>query len=585
MDNNGGYEYEFLANPPDRVLCKICQNPCRDAYLTGCCGTNFCHSCLLQLKKAATAINKACPMCREEKFRIFPNKGLDREIKSLNVYCENRRGGCTWSGEINDAERHITADCQFVEITCPSKCGMKLKRQCVQQHIAKECPCHCQYCGTTGKKDVITAKHKTHCPQYPQPCPNGCELGVVPSAGMAAHRKICPLELVQCEYYVVGCECLVARGKLEEHYTQKMAEHLSLVKSKLATNAKALAESEKKLISVGKELGAARKSLHNTLLTCGKLEETVTETEAELRWLVDEEYCSTKNEVDNLKFTTAMQYEQVLAASFYVKTIFMRYNFCILAIMVLFGFVYVTQLKLTNERMLQSEQYTWPKTLDYVSELSAANNSIVPFIFKIHKTIQALWVDSALANFNFRALDGEYAVSMSMEYSRKGKSVSISLSFDKAKLEEIGEWPLKTMFTVELLNQLYNDDHYIIPILVNYEFDKICHLSNDDTAMVCKMYFISVEYLVKESQYFHNNTAYFRISQVSYREGVWNVYNWFGATIFNLLSTYKIWIVWAAIGALGVTAIVKYHTAWLDDKPTTVILSMLLIALMWSVTP
>ena len=127
-----------------RVLCKICQNPCRDAYLTGCCGTNFCYSCLQQLKKG-TVVNKSCPMCREEKFRIFPNKGLDSEIKSLSIYCENLKGGCTWSGEINDVKKHITADCHFVEVTCPSKCGMMLKRQCIQQEVAKECPCHCQH--------------------------------------------------------------------------------------------------------------------------------------------------------------------------------------------------------------------------------------------------------------------------------------------------------------------------------------------------------------------------------------------------------------------------------------------------------
>ena len=233
MESSGGYEYEFIAIPPDRVLCKICQNPCRDAYLTGCCGTNFCHYCLQQLKKQA-AVNKSCPICREEKFKIFPNKGLDREIKSLSIYCENRKGGCTWSGEINDMKKHITADCQFVEVTCPSKCGLKLKKQCVQQHVAKECPCHCQHCGATGTKEEIAAKHKTRCPQYPLPCPNGCQLGVIPSGGMVAHRKVCPLELVQCEYYVVGCESLVSRGDLENHYNKKVAEHLSLVKSKFA---------------------------------------------------------------------------------------------------------------------------------------------------------------------------------------------------------------------------------------------------------------------------------------------------------------------------------------------------------------
>ena len=590
MESNGGYECDFVETPPDRVLCKICQNPCRDAYLTGCCGTNFCHSCLQQLKKG-TAVNKACPMCREEKFRIFPNKGLDREIKSLSIHCDNRRDGCTWSGEVNDVEKHITADCQFVEVNCPSKCGLKLKRQCVEQHVAKECPCHCQYCGTTGKKEMIEAKHKKNCPQYPRPCPNGCKLGVVPSAGMAAHRKVCPMELVQCEYYVVGCESLVARGDIETHYNQKLAEHLSLMKSKLASTAKAVAESDKKFISIGKELGRTRKVMGDAQSTCDQLAETVSDTETELRWLVDEEYLSTKNEVSNLRFALSMQYEQAMGASFYINALFSRYNSCMLAIMILFACAYITQLRMTNQRLLQSEQYMWLKTLDHVSGLSmATSDRRVPFIFKIHDQIQAQSVDSTSplviwSNFTFHLLSGEYEILMTVEYFKRSNAILISLSLKKDKSEEIGEWPLKVLFTIELLNQLYNNDHYVIPMLVNSEFD-VCELSNEESMMLCTIYFISMEQLVQESLYFSNNTVYFRISQVSYKEGVWNVYNWFGPTAFNLLLSYKVWILWIAIMAVGVMMLTMYHGAWLGVKPTVyIVLPVILMTSLWSITP
>ena len=589
MESNGGYECDFVEAPPDRVLCKICQNPCRDAYLTGCCGTNFCHSCL-QLLKKGTAVNKACPMCREEKFRIFPNKGLDREIKSLCVRCENRRGGCTWCGEINDVEKHITADCQFVEVTCPSKCGLKLKRQCVEQHITKECPCHCQYCGTTGKKEVITAKHKKNCQQYPRPCPNGCELGVIPSAGMAAHRKVCPLELVQCEYYVVGCESLVARGDMDTHYKHKMAEHLSLMKLKLASTAKAVGESEKKFVSIGKELGLTRKAMGDAQSTCDQLAETVSDTETELRWLVDEEYLSTKNEVTNLRFALSMQYEQAMGASFYINALFTRYNSCMLAILILFACAYITQLRITNQRLLQSEQYTWFKTLDHVSELSlATKDRRVPFVFKVHDKKQAVLVDNTFqriiwANFTFHPLTGEYTISMTMEYSKKSNAIFISLLFNKDKSEEIGEWPLKVLFTVELLNQLYNSDHCVIPMLVNSEFD-MCQLSNDESVMSCTMHLMSIERLVQEPLYLSNNTVYFRISQVSYKEGVWNLYNWFGPTVFNLFLSYKIWILWIAIVAVGVMMLVKYHGAWYGANSIIVLLPVILMTSLWSITP
>ena len=239
-------EYSFVNDPPDRVICKICHNPCRNAHLTGCCGAHFCYSCLQQLKKG-TAVNKACPICREERFKIFPNKQLDREIKSLHVYCANARSGCTWSGEMNDMDRHLDADCQFVDVPCPSKCGIMLKRQCVQLHLAKECPCHCQYCGVTDNKDKIAKKHKEHCSRYPLPCPNGCESGVVPGLDIVDHKKVCPLEMVQCSYHDIGCKQSMARKELDDHYKEKMSEHLSLIKCSLVSIVESIDKTEKKL--------------------------------------------------------------------------------------------------------------------------------------------------------------------------------------------------------------------------------------------------------------------------------------------------------------------------------------------------
>ena len=31
----GGYEYKFVKDPPDTLVCKICHHPCRVPYLTG----------------------------------------------------------------------------------------------------------------------------------------------------------------------------------------------------------------------------------------------------------------------------------------------------------------------------------------------------------------------------------------------------------------------------------------------------------------------------------------------------------------------------------------------------------------------
>ena len=73
----GGFDYDFIITPPDRLICKVCHLPSRDPYLSVCCGHVFCKSCLDNIKNSATITN-ACPVCRDEEFVTFSNKQLER---------------------------------------------------------------------------------------------------------------------------------------------------------------------------------------------------------------------------------------------------------------------------------------------------------------------------------------------------------------------------------------------------------------------------------------------------------------------------------------------------------------------------
>ena len=50
---------------------------------------------------------------------------------------------------------------------------------------------------------------------------------------MEAHRKDCPLEMILCEYYSVGCEARMARKDQEKHKKENVEEHLMKTQSKL----------------------------------------------------------------------------------------------------------------------------------------------------------------------------------------------------------------------------------------------------------------------------------------------------------------------------------------------------------------
>jgi len=260
---SGGYENQFVNTPPDTLVCKICIHPCRDPYLSGCCGHNFCKSCLDNAMRS----DATCPLCRTEPFAIFPNKLSDREIRSLHVMCTNKERGCEWQGELNNINNHLgnSSGCRYEDVKCSNKCGMMLQRQHLTSHTETECPCRkfdCKYCQGTGEYQFIEGEHKEQCPKLPLPCPNKCEVGSVPREDMDAHRKECPLEIVQCEYHNVGCEEKITQIRKREHEQQQMEEHLSLTKRRLTDTQQELADTKLQLSKSVELMNALMVTLH-----------------------------------------------------------------------------------------------------------------------------------------------------------------------------------------------------------------------------------------------------------------------------------------------------------------------------------
>ena len=234
-NNIGGYDYDLVSNPPDRLTCKICHLPSRFPYLSVCCGHIFCKPCLDNVKTTST-ISNACPVCRDEEFVTFPNKAVDREVKELQIYCTNKEKGCEWRGELNNIGNHL-GECQFEEVKCYKECGKIIQQQYLTSHVETECPrreVNCQHCHDTGEHQFIEGQHKEECPKLPLPCPNKCEVVSILREDMEAHRKECPLEMIECEYYSVGCKrAKICRKDFEKHDSDNMKEHLMMTKSKL----------------------------------------------------------------------------------------------------------------------------------------------------------------------------------------------------------------------------------------------------------------------------------------------------------------------------------------------------------------
>ena len=237
---SGGYDYEFVQTPSDTLICQICHCPSKEPHLSVCCGHTFCKSCL-EAAKGVKSVTNACPMCRNEHFVTVPNKQTDRIIRSLHVYCSNKKKGCEWQGEVNAITSHLNNrdGCQFQEINCPNDCGVAYQRKHLTSHVETECPqrkVKCQYCHDTGKHQFIEGQHKEKCPKLPLPCPSKCEIDCIPRDELRKHINICPLQLIQCKYHIVGCEAIMARKDQKKHNKEMMEEHLSLSLNELATN-------------------------------------------------------------------------------------------------------------------------------------------------------------------------------------------------------------------------------------------------------------------------------------------------------------------------------------------------------------
>ena len=256
LTTSSGYHHDFVYTTMDRLICKICHLPSRDPYLSVCCGHLFCKSCLDNVKKASGIAN-TCPVCRDEKFVTFPNKAVDREIKSLHIYCTNKEKGCEWQGELNDISDHLgnSDGCLFEEVKCSNECGKMIQRRYLTSHVETECPRHkinCQYCHLTGEHDFIEGQHKEVCPKVSLPCPNKCRKNkTVLREDMEAHKNECPLEMIQCEYHSVGCKRVkIARKDMEKHKKQKMEQHLMMTKDELAGTKAQLATSLKQITNL-----------------------------------------------------------------------------------------------------------------------------------------------------------------------------------------------------------------------------------------------------------------------------------------------------------------------------------------------
>jgi len=405
VSSPGGLEYQFVTPPQNMLLCKICHLPSRDPHLTICCGHVFCKSCLDGMKAIESVIKNICPMCRDKDFVTFPNKQIDREVKSLHVYCTNKGRGCEWKGEVNYINNHLTkgGGCEYEDVMCTSGCGGVIQRRDLTKHIETECPCrkvNCQYCQLGAEHQFIEGKHKEECVEYPLACPNKCgETRFIPRKDMDEHRSRCPLEMIDCEYHTMGCEVKTTREMQKEHNKEKMEYHLHLTKCKL----------------------------DETRCELSKAVIELTKTKEELSDVKDQF-------ADRITLLEALQHSQSSSAS---NTI--------------------------SPKPETMSPYQWSKQLYSTSQVSSPGNQIIPVTFKMTGLAKKLKTNRDWYSDPFYTDVMGYRIRLCIDVGGdgdcKGTHCSMFLRLMRGRYDDDLSWPLKTNFQIVLLNQI-NDDHH-----------------------------------------------------------------------------------------------------------------------------
>ena len=435
-NGGGGYEYQFVDTPSDILVCKICQYPSREPYLSECCGHTFCKSCLAATKRVIT-VTKACPICRDEEFITIRNRQADRAIRSLHVFCTNKEKGCEWQGEVNDIINHLgnSDGCQFEVVTCSNDCGKCLQRQYLTDHVEDECvrrKVDCQYCHITGEHQFIESEHKEQCPRFPIACPNKCEVGSVPRDDVEEHMKMCPLKPIQCEYHVVGCEERMARKDQKKHNKEKMEEHLSFTTHQLTNTQRDLNTTKQQLATTCQNLTKAEKE-HITL--AANTDEVLAKLETKFQTKITEIETAAKKRITELETKLEQKTQQI-------------------------------------EQLIFDSNTFWYNTVKYQASKLSSGDQVVPVIVKMSEYTKKKSYKVSWYSDSFYTHHKGYKMCLYI-YARGHTTgyMKVFLYLMKGPYDDQLRWPLEGHCEVKLLNQISNREHH----LGNGEYQDVGH--------------------------------------------------------------------------------------------------------------
>ena len=215
-------EKQFL----EELWCPTCLDLVFDPAQSTC-GHVFCAECI-----------EATETCPVDHMNCTALDHIDsRLMRSFNVKCPNSARGCSWQGDLGNAEAHTSDVCDYQLVKCTNGCEVEMERRQLVPHEANECLLReysCPLCSHLGTYGTVTTSHLVVCKSLCLPCVAGCKQSMSRAELNDHLASFCPEELVACPFKMAGCTSLMKRKALKDHVSDKDHHFAKLMESHVA---------------------------------------------------------------------------------------------------------------------------------------------------------------------------------------------------------------------------------------------------------------------------------------------------------------------------------------------------------------
>ncbi|RUS69430.1 hypothetical protein EGW08_022811 [Elysia chlorotica] len=199
-----------LVERDEKYFCLVHGGLLKEPIQTSC-GHRICKDCVEVY--LGPNESKLCPAGEEDcmevrRDNVYPDPGFRREINHVLVFCPFKHNGCPVKIKLGKLKDH-KQECQYREVLCPYAsrgCVAEVLLKDLDEH-KKDCgfrPMSCDLCGIEFNANDKQEHDTTACPESTVKCRYKCGKKLK-RRQLEDHLQSCPKKPTECPYKSLGC--------------------------------------------------------------------------------------------------------------------------------------------------------------------------------------------------------------------------------------------------------------------------------------------------------------------------------------------------------------------------------------------